>query len=458
MLKPLYNLLFKKNSTTIEKIRFLIFVVYFLLIFEGVLRKWIFPSFSNYLFFVRDPFVLLIYFLALKTDIYKKFSLPVYFGIALSCFGAVLGLFQLFNAKLPMFILAYGWRNYFFLIPLAGIIENVFTEFDFRRLIKFTCYISIPSFFLCFLQSISPATSFLNTGSGLGANKFRTMGVDSQFIRPAGFFTSSFGQSLFLTCLFAFLIIIYLKWKTKKIQINASWFNFILALAIFSVAISGQRGTIFNILVVLACSNFMATFLSRTKFRILLRMSLSLFLISIIALLIFPKHLNALKQRFLGGTETTAHSRELKLKLTIARLTGPATLFLDRLHDIPIQGYGLGAASNAAGRLRLTNARYEDEWSKHIMELGPVFGFLFICFRVFLCLFIGMKSFVYCKKNNDITPFTLFSVIGVLLFYAQLCGNGLAAGYVWFFIGLILNTTNFGKNYFITNDINQSFL
>ena len=50
----------------------LVFIIYWLLIFEGVLRKWVFPDEFKILFFVRDPFVLAVYVLS----VFDNRSLP----------------------------------------------------------------------------------------------------------------------------------------------------------------------------------------------------------------------------------------------------------------------------------------------------------------------------------------------------------------------------------------------
>ncbi len=46
--------------------------VYLLLIFEGAIRKWMFPSLAQVLFFVRDPFVLTAYVLALPARVLSE--------------------------------------------------------------------------------------------------------------------------------------------------------------------------------------------------------------------------------------------------------------------------------------------------------------------------------------------------------------------------------------------------
>ena len=44
-----------------RKIETLVLVIFWLLLMEGAIRKWVAPQYAQYLFFVRDPFLLLVY-------------------------------------------------------------------------------------------------------------------------------------------------------------------------------------------------------------------------------------------------------------------------------------------------------------------------------------------------------------------------------------------------------------
>jgi len=100
----------------------LIFIVYWLLIFEGALRKWAFPDIGNLLFFIKDPFVLIIYGIALQHKIWPKTSpLISYSNVLIGISFMVITLQFLFYQIEPI-ILLYGWRNYFFYLPLIFII------------------------------------------------------------------------------------------------------------------------------------------------------------------------------------------------------------------------------------------------------------------------------------------------------------------------------------------------
>src|SRR3954462_9877479 len=60
------------NERTIKRLKWAIWAYFFLLIFEGVFRKWLLPQFSDVLLIVRDPVVLLIYLLAIKARVFPR--------------------------------------------------------------------------------------------------------------------------------------------------------------------------------------------------------------------------------------------------------------------------------------------------------------------------------------------------------------------------------------------------
>ena len=55
-------------------IRGLIWVYFFLLMFEGVLRKWVLPGMSDPLMLIRDPFLLAIYALAIANGAFSPLA------------------------------------------------------------------------------------------------------------------------------------------------------------------------------------------------------------------------------------------------------------------------------------------------------------------------------------------------------------------------------------------------
>src|SRR5947209_16684365 len=101
------------RSKTIRHIRALIWLYLILLIFEGALRKWVVPQLSNPLLIVRDPVVLVIYFLAARARVFP-WNRYVSSLTALAFFSCIAGLLAL-EPYLPptplLAVTAFGFRS-----------------------------------------------------------------------------------------------------------------------------------------------------------------------------------------------------------------------------------------------------------------------------------------------------------------------------------------------------------
>jgi len=73
-----------------RKLVALIMLVYVLLIFEGSIRKWMFPTLAQVLFFIRDPFVLIAYFLAFRHGFFPKRNVMMMTGLAFGVLSVLL--------------------------------------------------------------------------------------------------------------------------------------------------------------------------------------------------------------------------------------------------------------------------------------------------------------------------------------------------------------------------------
>src|SRR6218665_2295074 len=121
------NLLDQKNYVrplriappSVIQVRRLIWLYFWLIIFEGALRKWVFPSLSDVLLIIRDPVVLLIYFQALRGDFFPKHWL-VKVTIVLGVFTFFWGCMHIYagGSKIMVLVTLYGVRTYFLHLPL----------------------------------------------------------------------------------------------------------------------------------------------------------------------------------------------------------------------------------------------------------------------------------------------------------------------------------------------------
>src|SRR5437868_3093 len=119
-----------KGQKAIRLLKKGIWVYILLLIFEGALRKWIFPGLATPLIVVRDPVAIW-----LLIQARRRHMLPMNF----SMFGMIMiGLVSIFTAIFfghgNMIVALYGARILLIHFPLIFVIGNVFTREDVIRI------------------------------------------------------------------------------------------------------------------------------------------------------------------------------------------------------------------------------------------------------------------------------------------------------------------------------------
>src|SRR5450755_4199667 len=77
-----------------RKVVKIVLYIFGLLIFEGVLRKWLLPQFGRPLFFIRDPLVLSIYLMVFIRRVKLGRQPMLEIGCALGLAGAILAVMQ----------------------------------------------------------------------------------------------------------------------------------------------------------------------------------------------------------------------------------------------------------------------------------------------------------------------------------------------------------------------------
>src|SRR4051812_45811176 len=148
----------------LKSIRRLIWLYFWLLIFEGALRKWIVPSLSSVLLLARDPVVIAIYISAIRQRIFPLNGAVV--AVALLFVGSLLaGMFAAHGSYVVTF---YGLRANFLHLPLIFIMWEVLTRADVERFGKAMLFLAIPMAVLMVLQFRAAPDAFLNTVAGGG--------------------------------------------------------------------------------------------------------------------------------------------------------------------------------------------------------------------------------------------------------------------------------------------------
>jgi hypothetical protein len=422
--------------------------VYWLLIFEGVLRKWIFPQYSRPLFFVRDPIVLSIYILVLakRTKLWPSRFLEI--GLAFAVAGLALIAIQLAEAsRLPSYFLAYGWRNYFFYMPLACIAARYFTLWDLAKLARATLIAVIPMTVLVVIQLNAGPHAPVNSGLGGPNDEFIVHTSEYGVVRPAGTFTSDQGLSAFSASALAMSLAFWVLPQRSRpvgrlLLLTATGCNLIC------IGLSGSRGVLLWAIVIVGGA-FIGLFFVRPMlhFRATLLL-VPLLVVGAISLpILFPRPTTAFIARWQEAGEAESHA--YGGGGILARFAYESTLFRLLAVNTPASGYGIGSAGNAAWQMGVRNDviffRNQDEvnaaetdWGRNILELGPVLGSLFILFRVSFVATLLWQGLAATRNTGHSFPWLLALYVSVILAFWQITGNGTLNGYGWLFVGFTL--------------------
>jgi len=412
----------------------LIFVIYWLLIFEGALRKWMFPQYHRYLFFIRDPFVLLIYWLAFSSKLYPK-KCPIYaYGFSLAVIFLLFTLVQSIITTTGIVTLIYGWRMYFFYFPLAFIIGENFTGKDLKRLVRQTLFVAIPIGALVYAQHISPPRSFINQTAESDVI-FTVAGErGGSIVRPTGTFTFFHGQQLFLGSIVAFVFSSWILPKKERPLSNILLYPATVS-AIISLAVSGTRlPYILTALVCLAAA-FSAFVIRRHKISArAMALPITLLVVGMLCFVYFFATIGQItldRHRGAEGIEGSVFKRAGRMLFQ----------FTDYISRTPLLGQGIGSHTSGGAALATgsrEDAGIEDEWTRIVVETGPAFGLLYITFRILLVVWLFMGAVKATHLSSNPLPLLLLAFIGSVVLVWAITNYGTEMGYAWLFIGFCI--------------------
>ncbi|MGA2578115.1 MAG: hypothetical protein ABSH24_19025 [Bryobacteraceae bacterium] len=440
-----------------RRVVWLVLVIYWLIFFfEGVLRKWIFAGASRYLYFIRDPLVVAVYLVAffyrfpLKRSVFRDWAVLLAVG---AVFVTIIQ--QLFTADPPNWILlVYGWRNYFLLMPLMFLIATCFRREDLYRLMRHTCWMSVPIAVLVFFQFLAPKSAAINKGFGIGDDEISNAGVAFDVVRTYGVFTAAPGESAFVVSLLAMVLYAWLTPRSKRF-VNRPFLILATASAFTCLALSGSRGAVVWAAIVIIVAVSAVPLAVRIGVRVVAPVAIVM-IAAVAAPLAFPREWEAFSYRWEGAY--VGESEEFGSLGIIGRALFDVISFRYVIPVTPLFGNGLGTAGNAAGRFGrgeiLTSANItrgqidqaeidrlagqESDWGRHVIELGPILGLIFVVFRVTLTAWLGVNAFRAARRSRDPLPLLMFAFVGVIFFNGQLVGQGTLGGYGWLFAGFTM--------------------
>lgn len=436
-------------ETDRKRIVRMVLLMFWILIFEGALRKWVAPRYSAYLYFVRDPFVLYTYYLAIRARVFASPHPLLIAACVIAGLGTAASAMNLAsgNSQYTMILATYGFRNYFLYIPLAFVIARVFRYEDLCRLARSSMLALLIATPIAVLQFEAPSTSFLNVGSATDrAFQFENLASGSGKVRPAGTFTSVMGMTQLAVSTVALLL---WAWSTSRRPrpVNPWLVRSALVAAAVAIAVSGSRTSFVHACLVILAGMSIAPLLPGmgTKFKSFLFPVLAVTAFALLFPVLLPEAFHTFADRWVDAAATENRQFELGW---VGRAFYAFYDFFRLFDQVPVFGYGVGTAGNGAVNMGVkfngvsVLKLAEEDWSRHVIELGPVLALLFILFRVSFGAWLGLRALRASLASGETLPLLLFVFCGVALIQGQITGHGLVNGFGWLYVGVCMAACN----------------
>jgi hypothetical protein len=416
------------NNKNIDQLKLIIWLYFFLLIFEGALRKWFLPSLATPLLLVRDPIAIWALFNAYRGGLFPKNNYYIIILSMVTCLSFATTLsFGHHNIATAVF----GARIFLVHFPFMFLIGKIFSIEDVEKLGHYMLYLSIPMIFIIGLQFYSPQSAWINRGIGGDIEGSGFSGAQG-FFRPAGVFSFTSGNVYFWGLLIPFL---FSNWLSR------SKVNFIILLAatialIASIPLSMSRGLLGQVGIVLFFSLIAIRAKKTQLLRIIFIGTVSFVLINILSTFsFFEVGTGAFTERLTSANRTEGGVSGVFFDRFLGGFTKP----IMNGFDGPFFGKGLGMGTNAGSKLLTGNISYlisEGEWGRLIGEMGFFLGLIVILIRCVFVINLGITSFKKTKQA-EILPWLLFGS-GALMIVGGLYGQPTSLGFSTLYGGLIV--------------------
>ena len=130
---------------------------------------------------------------------------------------------------------------------------------------------------------------------------------------------------------------------------------------------------------------------------------------------VFREGLGILSDRF---TESAEAAETSIVRGLVSRTIEGFTEGVQVLNKVPIGGYGLGVGTNGGASFLVGHAAFllaENEWSRILLESGPILGLAFLLWRCALTFRVGRFAFRQLTLGNTLPIFLFSAAFFVLL-------------------------------------------
>jgi len=380
-----------KSTPFLKKLLWLYFL---LLLFEGALRKWVFPGLATPLLIIRDPLAVWLIIVSWRKGILE---INIYVTLMM-----LIGVFATFTAILlghgNLFVALYGARIFLIHFPLLFVIGKLFDKEDVERIGAFMLWVSIPMTFLLIVQFYSPQSAYVNRGVGGDLNGSGFSGALGYY-RASTTFSFSTGTVAFYHLLGCYICYFWLS-PSKRIPKYILVFTSILL--VLAVPLSISRTLFFSVILLLIFTIF-AVAVNKGSILKIIGVAVVLFVIIMLVsqLEVFQTATNVFTTRF-----TDANQVEGGVQSVLAdRYLGGLVSALLAPDELPFFGYGLGMGTNVGSVLMSGKIEFlisEGEWGRLVGELGFSIGIIVIIVRLIVSVKITIASWHDLKYGNTL--------------------------------------------------------
>lgn len=401
-----------------------LFAVLILVIFEGALRKWVFPQARDLLYFLKDAFLIPVYLGMLLGQLRGyPIKLPEILKLLLAL-NIIWGIIQVFNPMLGSPLVGLlGFRSYFFYIPLMWLLPSLFPDqVALVRFLRLYLLLAIPLGILGIIQYFSPVSSPINQYvASEDVSHIATVGTQA---RITGTFSYIAGYSTYLTVTFV-LLLPFLLHPQPRIW---TWLTRLeLVFIIVNSLMNGSRGVLFTQVLVLV--GYLGIYFMQhpaATLKFITRLVLPGLMLSGSLLFVARPAVDNFMLRV-----TTNNDIEGRIVLS---WTQPPTL----IRYTELSGFGIGATSPASQTLAkrlgapldLPPIYVEPEMGRVMLEMGPVGYLLWYTLRLYL---IGLHWLTFRRLKSPFLRGLSLAALALLIvqFDANLLYNPTQMLYYW---------------------------
>ncbi|HEX4494694.1 MAG TPA: hypothetical protein VIE43_03405 [Thermoanaerobaculia bacterium] len=418
----------------VRRWRLAVQLVMVLLIFEGAIRKWVFPDAQDLVYFAKDVLLLGVYagFFRERPQLRLRFPRqPVLYAVL--AFGALFGVMEIFNPALPNLLVGiFGFKAYFFYVPLLFVLPAAFrSDAELHRFLWRYALTSIPVGLLAIAQFFSPASSFLNTYARSSEDAYVATFGSSTYVRVTATFSFITGYAAYLMT--AVILILTLvaagRWRFRG---HLLLFG-ALGMTLLGMLMSGSRGPVLILILLFPFYWWLAVIRERGGFAAFGRLVIVLALVAGVLASTGNKAVDAFLGRAAGVGDVSG------------RVNAPLLTPWELLPQVGLLGFGIGATHQTAAALApgvvpyswLHGLTVEVESGRIILELGPL-GFLFVYFARLLLTFYALR-----QARGLRTRFHRALATASFLFFLAALPGGVVFDvtsdlFYWFFAGLLM--------------------